>query len=106
MEMIKTVDLHKSFGELHVLKGVSQTIEKGEVVSVIGPSGGGKSTFLRCLNLLEKPESGKIRRVTADDIKERASQTSPAPISLPRSTSTSTGRKWAWCSSISMSSLI
>ena len=60
MEMIKTVDLHKSFGELQVLKGVSQTIEKGEVVSIIGPSGGGKSTFLRCLNLLEKPESGKI----------------------------------------------
>ena len=60
MEMIKTVDLHKSYGELHVLKGVNQTIEKGEVVSIIGPSGGGKSTFLRCLNLLEKPESGKI----------------------------------------------
>ena len=60
MEMIKTVDLRKSFGELQVLKGVSQTIEKGEVVSIIGPSGGGKSTFLRCLNLLEKPESGKI----------------------------------------------
>ncbi len=60
MEMIKTVDLHKSFGDLQVLKGVNQTIEKGEVVSIIGPSGGGKSTFLRCLNLLEKPESGKI----------------------------------------------
>ena len=60
MEMIKTVDLHKSYGELHVLKGVNQTIEKGEVVSIIGPSGGGKSTFLRCLNLLEKPTSGKI----------------------------------------------
>lgn len=60
MEMIKTVDLHKSFGELKVLKGVNETIEKGEVVSVIGPSGGGKSTFLRCLNLLEKPEEGKI----------------------------------------------
>ena len=60
MEMIKTVDLHKSFGDLQVLRGVNQTIEKGEVVSVIGPSGGGKSTFLRCLNLLEKPESGKI----------------------------------------------
>ena len=60
MEMIKTVDLHKNFGDLQVLKGVNQTIEKGEVVSVIGPSGGGKSTFLRCLNLLEKPESGKI----------------------------------------------
>ncbi|MGM9604740.1 MAG: amino acid ABC transporter ATP-binding protein [Faecousia sp.] len=58
--MIKTVDLHKSFGPLQVLKGVSETIEKGEVVSIIGPSGGGKSTFLRCLNLLEKPESGQI----------------------------------------------
>ncbi len=60
MEMIKTVDLHKSFGDLKVLTGVSQTINKGEVVSVIGPSGGGKSTFLRCLNLLETPEQGKI----------------------------------------------
>ena len=60
MEMIKTVDLHKSFGQLHVLQGVSQTIHKGECVSIIGPSGGGKSTFLRCLNLLEKPEQGKI----------------------------------------------
>ena len=60
MEMIKTVNLHKSFGDLHVLTGVNQTIHKGEVVSVIGPSGGGKSTFLRCLNLLEKPEKGQI----------------------------------------------
>ena len=60
MEMIKTVDLHKSFGKLQVLKGVSETIHKGEVVSIIGPSGGGKSTFLRCLNLLEKPEQGQI----------------------------------------------
>ena len=60
MELIKTVNLHKSFGDLHVLTGVNQTIRKGEVVSIIGPSGGGKSTFLRCLNLLEKPEKGQI----------------------------------------------
>ena len=60
MEMIKTVNLHKSFGDLKVLDGVNQTIQKGECVSIIGPSGGGKSTFLRCLNLLEKPEEGKI----------------------------------------------
>ena len=63
--MIKTENLHKSFqikGQppLHVLKGVSEHVDKGEVVSIIGPSGGGKSTFLRCLNLLEKPEEGKI----------------------------------------------
>ncbi len=63
--MIKTIDLHKSFtlngkGTLHVLKGVSEHISKGEVVSIIGPSGGGKSTFLRCLNLLEVPEAGQI----------------------------------------------
>ncbi|MBR0481262.1 MAG: amino acid ABC transporter ATP-binding protein [Firmicutes bacterium] len=62
--MIKTVDLKKSFnnpdGTLEVLKGVSEHISKGEVVSIIGPSGGGKSTFLRCLNMLETPDSGHI----------------------------------------------
>ena len=60
MELIRTVNLHKSFGNLHVLTGVNETIRKGEVVSIIGPSGGGKSTFLRCLNLLEVPENGQI----------------------------------------------
>ena len=58
--MIKVENLHKSFGELEVLKGVSEHIRKGEVVSVIGASGSGKSTFLRCLNMLEEPESGSI----------------------------------------------
>ena len=58
--LIDVVDVHKSFGELQVLKGVNEHISKGEVVSIIGPSGGGKSTFLRCLNLLEVPEKGEI----------------------------------------------
>ncbi len=58
--MIKVENLHKSFGELEVLKGVSEHIKKGEVVSIIGASGSGKSTFLRCLNMLEEPESGSI----------------------------------------------
>jgi len=59
-ELIKTVDLKKNFGKLNVLKGVNETIYTGEAVSIIGPSGGGKSTFLRCLNLLEKPDGGQI----------------------------------------------
>ncbi len=59
-ELLKVENLHKRFGDLHVLKGVSETVSQGEVVSIIGPSGGGKSTFLRCLNLLEIPDEGKI----------------------------------------------
>ena len=58
--MIVVKDLCKSFGELNVLKGVSEHIHPGECVVVIGPSGSGKSTFLRCLNLLETPTSGEI----------------------------------------------
>ena len=58
--IITVENLHKRFGSLHVLKGVTEHIGKGEVVSIIGPSGGGKSTFLRCLNLLEVPDEGQI----------------------------------------------
>jgi polar amino acid transport system ATP-binding protein len=58
--VIKTVDLHKRFGGLHVLKGISEHIEQGEKVAIIGPSGSGKSTFLRCLNLLDAPTGGEV----------------------------------------------
>ncbi len=58
--MIYVEGLHKSFGDLQVLKGIDQHIRKGEKIAVIGPSGSGKSTFLRCLNLLEVPTKGKI----------------------------------------------
>ena len=58
--IISVQGLKKSFGALQVLKGINTEVKKGEVVVVIGPSGGGKSTFLRCLNLLETPTEGKI----------------------------------------------
>ena len=58
--VLQVIDLCKSFHKLEVLKNISVTFKKNEVVSIIGPSGGGKSTFLRCLNLLEKPTSGQI----------------------------------------------
>ena len=58
--MIKVRNLQKSFGDNHVLNGIDVDIRKGECVCVIGPSGSGKSAFLRCLNLLEKPEEGEI----------------------------------------------
>jgi glutamine transport system ATP-binding protein len=58
--MIEVVDLHKHFKELHVLKGISTAVTRSEVVAIMGPSGGGKSTFLRCLNRLEEPSSGHI----------------------------------------------
>ena len=58
--LIETKGLRKNFGSLEVLKGIDEKIYKGEVVTIIGPSGGGKSTFLRCLNMLEEPTEGKV----------------------------------------------
>ncbi len=58
--MIDVIDLKKNFGDNEVLKGINMTINKGDIVVVIGPSGSGKSTFLRCLNCMEDPTSGRI----------------------------------------------
>lgn len=58
--MIEVKDLHKNFGPLTVLQGITETISQGDKAAIIGPSGSGKSTFLRCLNLLEKPTGGEI----------------------------------------------
>jgi len=78
--LIRVEGLNKSYGKLHVLKDITEAIYEGEVVSIIGPSGGGKSTFLRCLNLLEKPTSGKVlfrgidiagRKVNADAYRQK-----------------------------------
>ncbi|MDE6565943.1 MAG: ATP-binding cassette domain-containing protein, partial [Clostridia bacterium] len=58
--MLEIKDLNKSFGLNHVLKGISFSMQKGEVIAIIGSSGGGKSTLLRCLTFLEKAQSGSI----------------------------------------------
>ena len=68
--MIEVKDLHKSFGHLEVLKGITETIQDQEIVSIIGPSGSGKSTFLRFLNLLEEPTSGEII-INGDNITDK-----------------------------------
>ena len=60
MALLEVKNLNKSFGELHVLKDISFVVEQGETVSIIGPSGGGKTTLLRCMNFLEIPSSGLI----------------------------------------------
>lgn len=70
-EAIRVTDLHKSFGALEVLKGVSLTAHKGDVVAIVGGSGSGKSTFLRCINFLETPSSGQIA-VNGETIEMRA----------------------------------
>ena len=59
--VVEIADLHKSYGPLEVLKGVSLTARQGEVVALIGSSGSGKSTLLRCINMLEVPEAGTVR---------------------------------------------
>ncbi len=65
--IIKVEDLHKSFGNIQVLKGISTELQRGSVTVIIGPSGSGKSTCLRCLNLLEEPTGGKIY-INGEDI--------------------------------------
>jgi polar amino acid transport system ATP-binding protein len=69
--IVQIKDLHKTYGDLEVLKGVSMSVSKGEVLVIIGPSGTGKSTLLRCINLLTRPDSGQIwvdgDEVTAPD---------------------------------------
>ena len=61
MPALQVDDLHKRFGSFEVLKGISLTAGEGDVIALIGASGSGKSTFLRCLNLLEMPDAGEVR---------------------------------------------
>ncbi len=74
-------DLHKSFGAVEVLKGISITAQSGDVISMLGSSGSGKSTFLRCINLLETPNAGKVT-VSGETIKMKQSRGEPVPEDL------------------------
>jgi ABC-type polar amino acid transport system ATPase subunit len=91
--MIELEDVHKSFGKVEVLKGISASIAKSEVVCIIGPSGSGKSTILRCINGLESYDRGDIRSRT------------PASTATP-ARSFRSGRRYRWCSSASTCSRI
>jgi ABC-type polar amino acid transport system ATPase subunit len=70
MPMVEMRDVHKSFGDVHVLRGVNLTVTRGEVLAIIGPSGGGKSTLLRCVNLLEPVTGGQVL-LEGDEISKR-----------------------------------
>ena len=87
-ELLRVEGLKKNFGKLEVLRDINVSIHEGEVVAVIGPSGGGKSTFLRCLNLLETPSAGRILFEGAD--------LSDKKVDLDKHR-----RRSAWCSSSS-----
>lgn len=75
--VVEIRDLHKSFGELEVLKGIDLKVHRGETVSILGSSGSGKSTMLRCINWLEKPTSGSIR-ISGERIGVKPGGSSPA----------------------------
>jgi polar amino acid transport system ATP-binding protein len=72
--MLMLEDVHKSFGKLHVLRGINLSVRRGDVVCVIGPSGSGKSTLLRCINLLEPPEQGRIELEGQDITRARKTE--------------------------------
>ena len=99
MSIIKTENIDVSFGDLHVLKGVSLEVQPKEVVCIIGPSGAGKSTFLRTLNGLEKFSSGKI---FVDDNLLDEYENGNHIFKMPKNIFL----KWEWFSRDSISSLI
>lgn len=89
MYILQAIDIHKNFGSLEVLHGVSLQVQKGEVIAIIGPSGSGKSTLLRCLNHLERIDSGWIeiegKTIAQNDREGRAVYNSEADIAQARS---------------------
>ena len=99
---LEVVGMRKRFGALEVLKGISLTANDGDVISILGSSGSGKSTFLRCINLLETPDEGVVTvagEVDQDAPARRRRQ--PSPPTGARSTGSAPNS--AWCSRASTS---
>lgn len=80
---LELIDIHKSYGELEVLKGVTLKANKGDVISILGSSGSGKSTLLRCINLLEKPSKGEIV-IGGEQLKLKAGKGNELEAESPR----------------------
>ena len=101
---LTVVDLRKRFGALEVLKGISLTAKDGDVISILGSSGSGKSTFLRCINLLETPDDGVVS-VAGETIRMRKRR--DGTPSLPTGArSTASAPSWRWCFRASISGRI
>jgi histidine transport system ATP-binding protein len=93
-------DIHKRYGDNEVLKGVSLDAKKGDVISIIGASGSGKSTFLRCINFLEKPNAGQII-VDGETVRTKASRGAIWKQPTPSNCS-AFAPSWRWCFSTSI----
>ena len=99
MYKLEVQDLHKRYGSHEVLKGVSLAAKAGDVISIIGSSGSGKSTFLRCINMLEQPHGGKIL-LNGEELKLVANRDGGLKAAEPKHCS-ACARAWRWCSSTS-----
>ena len=99
-EKLKVEDLHKRFGNVEVLKGVSLTARAGDVIAIIGSSGSGKSTFLRCINLLEQPHAGRIV-LAGEELRLKAGKNGELHAADARQLQRLRARASRWCSSTS-----
>jgi polar amino acid transport system ATP-binding protein len=96
--MVQAEAVHKRFGRNEVLKGITLSVERGEVMCLLGPSGSGKSTFLRCINHLEQINSG---RLSVDGELVGYARRATSSTSSTSATSPANGRRSGWCSSTS-----
>ena len=94
--VLRAHNVHKRFGATEVLKGIDLEVQEGEVVAIIGASGSGKTTFLRCVNLLEEYDAGRDRGRRRDHRLPHRRRAPPAPSARPRSRPSAPAS--AWCS--------